>query len=261
MITNKKENNNEYPEGTGNLVIEKYFDIQQTVGAEEEQEPTTDITVNKIWNDNDNADGNRPESITVHLLAGGAEVATAQLTAESGWSHTFRNLPKFRNGHPITYNVTEDPVPWYTTTVNGHTIINTYQPETTAVGVRKIWDDDNNATGQRPTSIVMTLSNGMHVVLSADNNWTAMITDLPTRVNGAPVTYTWTEQYVLGYDQTNVGQNGMMTSFTNSLWQRPENPSQGKPPKLPGNTLYVFDDYETPLGIEIIINHVGDCFD
>ena len=29
----------------------------------------------------------------------------------------------------------------------------------------------------------------------------------------------------------------------------------------PGKPTQVLEDYETPLGVEVIINHVGDCFD
>ena len=50
-------------------------------------------------------------------------------------------------------------------------------------------------------------------------------------------------------------------TFTNSIWTRPENPTQGKKPKTPGQATYIFEDYDTPLGVEIVINHVGDCFD
>ena len=32
-------------------------------------------------------------------------------------------------------------------------------------------------------------------------------------------------------------------------------------PKEPGETLHSIEDYMTPLGVEILINHVGDCFD
>ena len=32
-------------------------------------------------------------------------------------------------------------------------------------------------------------------------------------------------------------------------------------PKLPGEPLIEIEDYGTPLGINVIINHVGDCFD
>ena len=51
----------------------------------EEEEVTTDITVTKIWDDNNDKDGNRPKSITVHLFAGGEEVREATLTEATGW--------------------------------------------------------------------------------------------------------------------------------------------------------------------------------
>ena len=37
-------------------------------------------------------------------------------------------------------------------------------------------------------------------------------------------------------------------------------PKQGKKPPMSGNLVDI-EDYETPLGVEVIINHVGDCFD
>jgi hypothetical protein len=54
----------------GRMVIEKTFDIEQP-GTEDEEEMTTDIEVVKIWDDDDDRDGNRPSGITVHLYAGG----------------------------------------------------------------------------------------------------------------------------------------------------------------------------------------------
>lgn len=35
----------------------------------------------------------------------------------------------------------------------------------------------------------------------------------------------------------------------------------GKTPKRPGKVVYIVEDYGTPLGVDIAINHVGDCFD
>ena len=49
--------------------------------------------------------------------------------------------------------------------------------------------------------------------------------------------------------------------FTNTRWTPPGDNPPGKPPKTPGDTWYVFEDYDTPLGVEVVINHVGDCFD
>ena len=100
----------------------------------------------------------------------------------------------------------------------------------------------------------------MTVVLNDQNNWTATIENLPTKVNGKPAVYTWTEQTVIGYENTSVVTEGSMTTFTNTLWERPEHEG-GKKPKTPGTPVEYIDEYDTPLGVEIIINHVGDCFD
>ncbi|MBR6442555.1 MAG: Cna B-type domain-containing protein, partial [Clostridia bacterium] len=244
----------------GKLILEKEFDIEPWDPYTPDDSPR-DIPVIKVWNDNDNQDGNRPKSITVRLLADGVEVASAKLTAKNGWKTVFTGLPRLtEEKEKIEYTITEDPVEWYETEIHGFTIRNNYKPELTSVSVKKVWQDRNNALRQRPASIVMTLSNGMTVVLNEQNNWEATITDLPTRVNGQPVTYTWTEQNVLGYTLTDVTVKGNLTTFTNELWKRPEH-GGGKKPKTPGTPVEYIDEYETPLGVEIVINHVGDCFD
>ena len=57
------------------------------------------------------------------------------------------------------------------------------------------------------------------------------------------------------------GSEGNSMTFTNTIWERPEKPTEGKTPKTTGETWYFFEEYDTPLGVEVIINHVGDCFD
>ena len=218
------------------------------------------IPVAKIWNDENDIAGNRPGSIRVHLLAGGTEVNSVLLNAANNWRYTFYKLPKFTpNGTEIVYSVREDPVPGYITEYDGFNIINTYQPELVSVAVQKVWDDNDNAYGLRPLSITMRLSNGMTVVLNQANNWTAVITGLPATVNGEPVNYTWTEQEVAGYEQASVTTTGTVTVFTNSLIYTP--PQDEEIPPNPGVPVYVFEEYDTPLGVAVEINHVGDCFD
>ena len=155
---------------TGKLIIEKTFDIDIPEPEEEVEEETTDFEVEKVWlDDNDNADGNRPESITVRLYAGGQEIKVVKLTAKNGWKYHFGELPKFVNGKPIHYSVKEDPVEGYSTEIDGFTIYNKYQPEMTQVTVRKVWNDENNKDQKRPTSIWMKLNNGMTVMLNEAN--------------------------------------------------------------------------------------------
>ena len=245
----------------GKLVITKWFEIEEKPEEPESEPMLIDIPVVKIWSDNNNKDGNRPASITVHLLAGGEVIDTVQLSEANGWQHTFTNLPETKDKHTIRYSVQEDPVEMYVTRISGYTITNIYQPNTTSATVRKIWDDDNNKAGMRPVSIRMTLSNGQSVLLTEKNGWQATITNLPTIVNGKPAVYTWTEQEVLGYEQTNKETHGTVTEFTNRAFKLPDTPEGEKPPKRPGNNWEDLGEYDTALGLEVIINHVGDCFD
>ena len=73
----------------------------------------TNISGEKIWDDGNNQDGKRPESITVNLFANGEKIDSkaVKADAEGNWKYSFKNLPKYANGQLISYTVTEDVVP------------------------------------------------------------------------------------------------------------------------------------------------------
>ncbi len=252
------------PDGTATA---KLFNQYVPAPTPEPDAEFVDIPVTKTWNDNNNKDGNRPDAITVRLYADGVEVDSHILTAGENWAFTFVEKPRYQEDHKteIVYTVNEDAVPMYAAEINGYNIVNQYRPEVTSISVTKIWVDKDNAAGIRPTSIAMTLSDGQKVVkvvvLDATNGWTATVNDLPTVVNGQPAKYGWKEQEVIGYTLTGVKEEGNAMTFTNTIWERPEKPTEGKTPKTTGETWYFFEEYDTPLGVEVIINHVGDCFD
>ena len=229
----------------------------------ETTEDTIEIPVTKRWDDNGNRDGNRPNRVIVHLLADGKKTAQAVLTAGNGWSYRFTELPKLNAaGQEIKYTITEEAIPMYIPDIDGYDITNVYSPVLTSATISKVWNDNNNAAGLRPKSIYCTLSNGTHVVLNEENGWTATVNNLPTVVNGKPVTYTWTEQEIIGYKQTGKETAGGTTVFTNTVIERDVPPPEGKtPPKKRGDKYVIIEDYVTPLGVEVVINHVGDCFD
>lgn len=94
---------------------------------------TVDISGSKTWNDGDNQDGIRPDSITIHLLADGKQVAVQNVTEEEQWSWNFGSLPKYRDGGvEIKYTIAEDAVEGYTATVNGYDVTNTHTVKPTA---------------------------------------------------------------------------------------------------------------------------------
>ena len=222
------------------------------------------IPVTKVWDDMGNRDGNRPEHVVVYLMADGNRTAQAILSAATGWSYEFTELPRYAGTHEIVYTVAEDPVNQYTASVDGFVITNHYVPATTSATVSKIWEDNGNADGLRPLSIYCTLSNGISVELNEANGWTATVDNLPLIVNGQPAEYTWHEQEVIGYSQTGLNVSGNTTVFTNTIIHRnQEEPPQGKKPpeKRRGENYLIIEDYGTPLGVEVVINHVGDCVD
>ena len=116
------------------------------------------IPVTKTWNDDNNRDGNRPQSVTVNLYADGVPVDSAVISADGGWVATFVDMPRcYEDGTEIKYTVDEDPVDWYASVVNGYNITNNYQPVTTSSTVTKVWDDGNNYQGIRPKSLAVIL--------------------------------------------------------------------------------------------------------
>ncbi|BDD43488.1 Cna B-type domain-containing protein [Streptococcus ruminantium] len=180
---------------------------------------TTSIKVNKVWKDKDNQDGLRPTSITVNLLADGEVVKTETITpnADGDWSHTFTDLPEYKNGKKITYTVSEEKVEGYETTVEGTTITNTHTPETTEVAGTKTWNDNNDQDGKRPKSITVNLlADGQPVaskIVTADDNWAYKFSNLPAKKNGAAITYTISEKAVADYTTTYDGYN-ITNSYT-----------------------------------------------
>ncbi|MDT2925730.1 Cna B-type domain-containing protein, partial [Lactococcus lactis] len=89
---------------------------------------TTTINGTKTWDDNNNQAGNRPNSITVNLLADGKKVTDQVVKADQNgkWLYAFKDMPKFSNGKAIVYSVTEEAVKNYKSSVTGFNITNKY---------------------------------------------------------------------------------------------------------------------------------------
>ena len=92
----------------------------------------TEIAGQKIWRDNNNADGSRPASITVKLLRDGLEIDSKTVTAADNWRYSFGELPMDDGyGTAYKYTISEVQVNGYITTMSGYNIINTRTTEGT----------------------------------------------------------------------------------------------------------------------------------
>ena len=194
-----------------------------------------EVSVIKVWNDDNDYDGIRPDSIQVQLYANGtANGASVVLEEANVWTYTWTELPKKEDGIDIIYTVEEVEVPkHYTMTIekasnnNEFTITNSHTPdydiEYKHFTITKKWLDNNDAKGLRPDSItVRAYQNGVFVtdiILDEDNNWTATAIWMSSR-DGKE--YTWTIEevavpngYVASYDQESL-------TVTNSLRGLPQ---------------------------------------
>lgn len=95
---------------TGKITLEatdqeREIKTSKTTGIELERI----ITVNKIWDDNNNIKGNRPQSVTVILTANGKEIEKVELSDTNNWTYTFDDLQiKDNQGKEIVYDVKEE---------------------------------------------------------------------------------------------------------------------------------------------------------
>ena len=188
------------------------------------------VTVTKVWNDNNNSAGKRPESVTLQLKNGNEVVATEPVTVDNAvggdtnrWSYTF-SVPKYNEeGQEINYTADEaDLGSIYYTTANksisgdmasGYTITNTFAvpSEKISVPVTKVWDDNNNSAGKRPDSVTLVLTSDdttdvnspYKVTLNStnedsqnNNQWKYTFDNLPkyNSVNGDEIVYTLSEE-------------------------------------------------------------------
>lgn len=98
----------------------------------------TEIEVTKKWDDMDDVDQIRPESITVKLMkkvgdGEATEAATLEIKASENWKGSFKDLPVNEKGKKIEYSIEEVTVDDYTTEMSGdpesgYVITNTHSP-------------------------------------------------------------------------------------------------------------------------------------
>ena len=139
-----------------------------------------------VWEDNNNQDGVRPQSVRLKLKAEGLDDgALVDLSASDSLMDagdlvqtftvgtdttvTWSNIPRYNNGEAIKYKVVEldadgkelskddsldnnYKVTAYTTIADGYmTVTNTHTPETVDITINKEWIDSDNQDGIRPT--------------------------------------------------------------------------------------------------------------
>ncbi|MDU8038017.1 MAG: Cna B-type domain-containing protein, partial [Streptococcus sp.] len=131
---------------------------------------------------------------------------------------------------------------------------NTYTPAKTEVPVKKVWKDENNQDGKRPTSVTVKLladgqDTGKTLELNAANGWAGSFKDLDADKGGTPIQYTVVEVTVAGYTSEITGDAASGFTITNSYspetvdvkatknWDDANNQDGKRPTKITINLL------------------------
>ena len=223
-------------------------EAEETTIIKNTHEPEiTEITVTKVWEDEDDREQIRPESIEVVLLRNGEQDREpVVLNEENGWTYTWTDLLKVSRGEEITYSVEEPEVPEgyevsYEEGEGTVTIKNTHEPETTEVTVLKVWEDEDDRDRIRPWSIkVVLLKNGEQegepIYLSSENEWTYTWTDLLVKQKGQEITYTVEETDVPeGYESETSVEDGNTVITNRHVPSEEHGPKTGE-----GNALLIW---------------------
>ncbi len=153
------------------------YGIEVTNTLKKEDEPDI-YTLVKVWNDNDDAEGLRPDSISGSVTAASeTDNFTFSLSSSGDWTDTV-TVSKTAS----LSSCEEDSIDYYVMdscvidSVNKTiTVTNTIMDKYT---VKKVWVDDNNADRQRPASITVTLNGDVtesSVEVSASDNWEEVV--------------------------------------------------------------------------------------
>ena len=195
---------------------------------------TVVLSGTKVWKDNNNQDGKRTRFVKVQILKNDKEVVQEiEVSEKTGWKFESKKLPKYENGQEIKYTVKEVAVASYETTITSekdgkYTITNKHTPLKTTVKGKKIWKDEDNKDGIRPSSVTVKLladgkETGQTATVSETSGWTYEFTGLDRYQEGKEIAYTVEEVNVPdGYTASVEGYN-----ITNT--HTPEKPTPGKP--------------------------------
>ena len=207
------------------------------------------FTVKKIWDDGNDIDKLRPESVKVEVLRNGQLWDTAELNEENGWSHFYEKIDRFdERGAEYVYSVREPEVPeGYQCVINGLSIVNRHVPKSevetpkTSFTVRKIWDDNEDQDGIRPASIeAAVFRNGIlfdTLLLSEENGWSHTYLDIDKQ-DAAGRDYEYTVEELSVPDGYHSAVNGY--EITNR--HRPEDEENPQIPKTSFTVRKVWED-------------------
>lgn len=159
------------------------------------------VSARASWNDANNQDGIRPTDTLVQLYADGTALGDkVVIESNKEWTKTWSNLPKYKAGKEIAYNVIAYAVSGYTVKVTGNALEGykaeyTHNVQKMNVTVQNAWNDLDNVVDSRPAQLVVEIyvngkATGKRVTLTEANNWKATVSGFDRNASGKRIQYT-----------------------------------------------------------------------
>ncbi len=209
----------------GKIVSETTFNANEkgikpepkTINLYAKWQKLVSINVTKEWDDTNNTEETTKPTVTINLINGTETVESIDLNEENNWAYTFV-VPEFDDdNNSIKYEITENPVKGYTTSItgditSGFVVKNTYIVTKMDITITKEWDDQYNEDEVRPTSVTVYLyANGekiQDVEIAKEDGWSITLLKMPIYdEEGSTIEYSVVEGEVDYYVSTVTGNS------------------------------------------------------
>lgn len=193
---------------------------------------TVEIPISVKWDDAENQDGVRLDSVEAELYADGEATGNkVTLNAENSWTAKFAQVDVKKDGTRIKYEVKSTEKEGYTVSVSGDildeeglTLNYKHVPATVNISAKAAWNDAKNQDGIRPTDTLVQLyadgeALGGKAVLESEKSWTKIWAELPKYKAGKEIAYKVVASAVSGYSVKVSGdvENGYTVTYTHSV--------------------------------------------
>lgn len=193
---------------------------------------TVEIPVSVKWDDAENQDGVRLDSVEAELYADDEATGNkVTLNAENSWTAKFAQVDVKKDGTRIKYEVKSTEKEGYTVSVSGNildeeglTLNYKHVPATVNISAKAAWNDAKNQDGIRPTDTLVQLYAdgevlGDKAVLESGKSWTKTWTELPKYKAGKEIAYKVVASAVSGYSVKVSGdvEKGYTVTYAHSV--------------------------------------------
>jgi hypothetical protein len=185
------------------------------------------VTVKKVWVDNNNEYQTRPANISIRLKQNNNSYQSINLTGNTNtWESDVITVPKYdSNGVKYTYTIEETPVSRYglVTYDQANLKVTNTLSENKAITITKKWIDDSNSLGLRPNELKINLlqnnNNYREITLTGTTDtWTTTIEVPKYDSNQQEYTYSIKELVDnVNEDYSNISYSEEELSVTNKL--------------------------------------------